>query len=239
MATATAKGGMGAWIQEHPTAAIAGGLVLALVVGSYVLSHKSNPATSQNGPTTNGDLSGLQNGNLVYVPTQTSFSTVNNQQGATFTTTNTTTSISQTGSGNVVNPPTQRPPVGFPPQKPPVGVLPPVRKPPPQKPPVGVLPPVRKPPPPQPQPKPTTKKLIWDQRYTIRGGETLTSIAASLTRSLRAAGMPGSQSVGWHDLYAHNTAVINQQAAAHHNPIPGGPWNDIFPGEQITTPRWG
>lgn len=218
---AAAEGGIGSFIQDHPTASIAGGLVLALVVGSYVLSHKSTPATSTNGPTANGDLSGLKNGNLVYVPTSTSFTTYNKNS-------NNSTSTSTSTSTTTVNPP-------------PVVVSHPI----PGPIPIGVIPhpiipvPVRSQPPPQPKPVATAKSLRWDQRYTIRGGQNLGEIAASLTRSLRAAGMPGSQSVTWHDLYAHNTATINQEAAQRHNPIPGGPWNDVFPNETITTPRWG
>lgn len=182
--------GVMTWIEDHPSISLAGGIILLVLLVAAVSRNKTSTTTNPNG---------LQNG-IVYVPTQTSFTTIN--RGNTSTSTTTTT----------INPgPVQAP----------------------------GPPPIKAPGPPQPKPPVTGKHLIWDQHHTITGGETLTSIAASLTRSLRAAGMPGSQSVTWHDLYAHNTGVINETSAAHHNPIPGGPWNDVFPGETIVVPRWG
>jgi hypothetical protein len=190
------------WIEDHPSLSLAGGVILLVLLVAAVSRSKSSATTNPNG--LSGAPNGLQNGNLVYVPTQTTFTTIN--KGNTSTSTTTTT----------VNPG----PVASPPPPP-------------------VANPIKAPGPPQPNPPATGKGLKWDQHHTIAGGETLTSIAASLTRSLRAAGMPGSQSVTWHDLYSHNTGVINATSAAHHNPIPGGPWNDVFPGESIIVPRWG
>lgn len=202
MAKESGPGGITAFIESNPSLALGSGVVLLLLVVGSLLKKKTMPTTNPNGLAGGGDLSGLQNGNIVYVPTQTTFSTINRNSGNTQTTTTTT----------VNPPPVINPPNIFFPPRPPI---------------------------PQPKPPATGKALVWDQRYTIRGGQNLTMVAADVTRRLRAAGMPGSQSVTWHDLYAHNTSVINETAAAHHNPIPGGPWNDIFPGETITVPRWG
>lgn len=221
-------GGVFEFVQAHPGIAIGGGVVLLLLIGGSILKTKQPATTNPNAPL--GDLSGLQNG-IVYVPTQTSFIT-NNKSGVfasndptlTTITTGPVNSPTSTSTTTTTNNPVYR---GHPiPGPKPV----PTPAPP---------PPPRNPPPPQPQPPVKAKGLIWDQRHTILGGETLSGIAATLTRQLRAQGMPGSQSITWQDLYAHNTAVINATSAAHHNPIPGGPWNDIFPGELISTPRWG
>lgn len=190
------------WIEEHPSISLAGGIILLVLLVAAISRNKASATTNPNGL---AGTNGLQNGNIVYVPTQTSFTTIN--RGNTSTQTSTTTTTVNPGPVASPQPPTSGP--------------------------------IKAPGPPQPKPPTTGKSLIWDQHHTITGGETLTSIAASLTRSLRAQGMPGSQSVSWHDLYAHNTGVINATSAAHHNPIPGGPWNDVFPGETIIVPRWG
>ena len=200
------------FLETHKGIALGGGVILLLVVAGVMMKSKQSttPATA-----TTGDLSGLHGG-IVYVPTQTSFSTQNIKYGAqvnsndpnltsvsgtqTVTGATTTTTKTTTNTGGTSTAP----------HTPPVPIPTPV----------------------------TSKGLKWDTQYTILGGQTLSSIAAQVTRTLRAAGMPGSMSVTWHDLYAHNTNVINATSAAHHNPIPGGPWNDIFPGEVITIPRW-
>jgi hypothetical protein len=202
------------FVQSHKSLVYGGAIVLILVVaGEFMKKQTGIPVSTQA-----GDLSGLSNG-IVYVPTQTSFTTEN--IGADFSNDPNLTSIK---TGNITtNSPTSTTTTSTTQRgsKPPGGEKPPTHKPP-------VKPPVHK----------TAKSLKWEQRYTIRGGETLSSIAASLTRQLRAQGMPGSMSLTWHDLYSHNTQIINATSAAHHNPIPGGPWNDIFPGEMITVPRW-
>ena len=211
--TPATSGGFMGFVQSHPGLDIAGLILLLVLAGAY-FKNKSAATTASNAPLTNA--TGLTNG-TIYRPTQTIFSNI--YKGAssgntTTTTTSTSTTNTATTGGKIINGATG-------------GTTTPT------------TPPVHNPPPPQPKPKPTSKSLIWDQRYTIRGGETLSSIATSVTRTCRAQGMPGSQSVTWGDLYSHNTATINAESAAHHNPIPGGPWNDIFPGETITVPRWG
>ena len=90
---------------------------------------------------------------------------------------------------------------------------------------------------PQP-PRPAGKALRWDQRHSVRGGETLSSIAAAQTRTLRAQGMPGNMTLTWHDLYAHNIAVITKYANKHGHYQ--NVWDWIFTdGEVLTVPRWG
>lgn len=221
-----AHSGFANFVDTHKPLVIGGGVVAVLLVASHFMTRNKAPAAPGTGAP---DLTGLTNGNLVYVPTQTSFTTENIKYGpqsndpnlttitgspVTIGSNNPKTTTTTTTTSTTNNPPGPKPPVVVPP---------PVSRNPPPKPPVPV----------------TTKRVIWDQRYTIRGGDTLSAIAASYTRTLRGAGMPGSQLVTWNDLYAHNTATINQWSNSHGNPIPGGPWNNIFPGEVITTPRWG
>lgn len=205
------------FVSTHHGLVIGGGVVLVLVLaGAYMSSkNKTTPTT-----TATGDLSGLTNG-VVYVPTSTSFSTTNERYGAFSNDPNLKT---VTNSGNTTTTTTKT--INPPPTVPPVHTG-------------GGSDGGHVPPPPVPPPPTKGKGLIWDSGYVISGGETLSSIASKITFQLRQQGMPGSMSVTWHDLYAHNTNVINSTSAAHHNPIPGGPWNDIFPGERITVPRWG
>ena len=213
------------FVSTHKGLVIGGGLIAILVIGGKFLSAKS-PSTSS---TTSGDLSGLQNGNLVYVPTQTSFTT-ENQSGIfasndptlqsitnsgpfgspTTTTTTTTNKGGVTGRPIIVNPP---PPV----TRPPV---------------------TRQPPPPVPHPTTPGKSIKWNVGYTVVGGDTLSGIASKQTRQMRNAGMPGSMSISWHDIYSNNQSIIDSTSKAHGNPIPGGAWNNIFPGEHLTLPSW-
>lgn len=77
---------------------------------------------------------------------------------------------------------------------------------------------------PQPQPAPVTPPPGPRTRtYTIVHGDTLSGIARNVGTT-------------WQILYNMNSGTINQWASEHHNPIPGGPWNNIFPGEQIQVP---
>lgn len=50
------------------------------------------------------------------------------------------------------------------------------------------------------------------------------------------SGIAGANKTTWQILYNLNKSEIDQQSAAHGNPIPGGPWNNLFPGEQIKVP---
>lgn len=63
----------------------------------------------------------------------------------------------------------------------------------------------------------------WNCTYTVRGGDTLSGIASQYGTS-------------WQDVYSHNKETIDSVAAQRGNPIPGGPQNNIFPGEVIHVP---
>ena len=211
------------FVRTHQGLVVGGGVVAILVLAGMFMRSKS-PSTPVTSAT--GDLTGLTGGNLVYVPTQTTFST-QNESGIFASNDPNLTSI----SSGPVNSPTSTTTTNNPPRPP----VPPWRKPPLRRPPG---PPTRNPPPPVPKPPvPAGKALRWDSRHTIRGGETLSSIAAAQTRTLRAQGMPGNMTLTWHDLYAHNTAVITKYANQHG--YRQDVWNWVFPGETITVPRWG
>lgn len=121
-------------------------------------------------------------------------------------------------------PPTPAPPVTGNPG----GPLPPTPSPVPpgpQRPPsVPPPPPTRQPPIPPPAPKPTVQppQPRYTQ-YTIQRGDTLSAIASRFK-------------VTWQNLYTLNKSAIDQMAASHNYPIPGGPWNNIWPGEKIQVP---
>ena len=201
------------FVQTHQGLVIGGGVVAILVLaGMFMRSKQPSVPTS-----TTADLSGLPEGKI-YVPTQTSFSTQNIKYGPQINSNDpnlTNVSGTQTVGGPTTtttttnNPPWRKPPVTGGHEPPPV---------------------------PQP-PRKDSKSLRWDQRYTVRGGKTLSSIAAARTRTLRAQGMPGNMTLTWHDLYAHNTAIINKYAQQHG--YKSDYWNWIFPNETITVPRWG
>ena len=94
--------------------------------------------------------------------------------------------------------------------------------PPPPPPPVGF------PPPPKPKPKPPGdggehKSGDWSCTYTVQGGDTLSRIAAA-------------RHTTWPQIYSHNKSRIDLIAAAMDSIIPGGPWNNIRPGEVLTVP---
>src|SRR5205814_2141216 len=87
-------GDMFSFLEEHPALSIGGVLLVLFVVGGMLTGKSKTPATAaDNAP--GGDLSGLTNHNLVYVPTQTSFTTEN--IGADFSNDPNLTSI-QTGA---------------------------------------------------------------------------------------------------------------------------------------------
>ena len=110
-----------------------------------------------------------------------------------------------------------------PPVSPPQPVNPPPILPPPVQPPVR--PPVPPPGPPQPpiHPGPPVPAHPYTS-YTIKWGDTLSAIAKR-------------NHTTWQILYNANKGTIDSWASKHHSPIPGGPWNNIFPGETINVPR--
>lgn len=60
--------------------------------------------------------------------------------------------------------------------------------------------------------------------YKIKSGDTLSGIASRY-------------GVTWQSLYNFNKAAIDSMSSKRGNPIPGGPWNNIFPNEEIKIPR--
>lgn len=160
--------------------------------------------------TATADLSGLSGGKI-YVPTSTSFSTQNIKYGPQINS-NDPLLTAVSGSQTITGPTTTT--TTYPPAQPPT----------------------RTPPPPTPVPI-TNKGLIWDTRRVVLGGETLSSIASQQTRYLRTKGMPGSMSITWNDLMAHNMSVITKYANMHGHMQNVQDW--IFPGETLIVPRWG
>lgn len=105
--------------------------------------------------------------------------------------------------------------------------LPPPPPPPPPQPPI-----VKQPPPPPPPPPPTPVPPVKPPAPTYK---TVTVTPWPSTDST-LSGIAGQNKTTWQILYNMNKGVIDQQSAAHGNPIPGGPWNNLFPGEKINVP---
>lgn len=213
--------GGGSFITDHPTLAIGGAVLLLLLLGASLL--KKNAASTTGAQ----DLTGLNNG-IVYVPTSTEFYTDNSitaAKGATVTSGN-TTSTSTTTTTTTPLPVVLTPIPWFPPTHPiPVpgggtstgGVVPPHHNPP---------------------SKHGSGSLKWTRHYSVRGGDTLSKIASMATNDARKAGAPGNVLVTWQQIYNYNKSTIDQTAAAHHSPIPGGAANNVFPGESLIIPQW-
>jgi hypothetical protein len=202
------------FLEENPTLSIGGAIVAVLLLGSTLLRKQSSVPNSVNGL---GDTSGLatdQYGNkLVYIPTSTDFTTYNSDSG------------NITGSNNPV---TINNPVGIP-----TGIFP-HRPPGPKPPPPHIPPPGHKPPPPGPKP---AGHLQWGARYTVKRGDSLSSIANGSTSYMRRfQHAPSSVRVTANDLYAHNKSVIDSTAKSHK--YNGNPMNFVVQGEVILLPSW-
>lgn len=103
-------------------------------------------------------------------------------------------------------------PIPTPTPAPPAGLPPPEPTPVPQLPVLGAPPRQISTPTPAPVPQRT---------YTVVYGDTLSGIASRFGTT-------------WQNLYSRNQQTIDTTSAQHGNPIPGGPWNNIFPGEVLT-----
>lgn len=118
--------------------------------------------------------------------------------------------VNQPGSGSSTTPPgpvpAQKPPKPVPVGGPVPAVLPP-------------MPPVK----PPPTPKPIMPPVPAFKDYTVVAGDTLARIAER-------------NHTTWQSLYQLNKGVIDKIASQHGNPVPGGPWNNIFPQEVIKIP---
>jgi len=234
----------GGFIASHPTLLIGGLVVGLLLLVAYFSNKKKNSAA---GGSTSQDLSGIATdsaGNhVVYVPTSTSFTTENigaqysnnpNLQSITSGDIITNSPINQTRSTStkgaapvvvgsvavpITNPPITPPPVT---PLPTGGTV------------SGGVTPVKS----TPAPAPARYGIVWNYPYVVGAGDTLSGIASNITAAARKAGMPAGMAITWQDIYNYNKAVIDSTAAAHGNPIPGGPQNNIFPGEHISLAGW-
>jgi hypothetical protein len=83
-----------------------------------------------------------------------------------------------------------------------------------------------------------SKRLKWNYHYTIRRGDTLSTIAQNVTRTMHVAGAPSNILVTYWQIYTYNKAVIIRTAKAHGDPVPRGMANNIFPGEKCWLPTW-
>lgn len=201
-------------------------------LGSY--NNGINPTTGLPYYNNSGIINPLTGQPTVYVPTGTSFTT--NNVGAQFTgqpgnvTVNATNTILPNSSLNQTKVYAPTPPVA--PAKPIVNnpATPSTIVTTPANPTPVSSPPVTPPP---------TKGIKWTGSYTVRGGDTLSGIASQVSNNLRAQGAPANTVVTYQQIYNQNQSVINSTSNAHGNPIPGGPWNNIFPGEVLTIPVWG
>ena len=193
------------------------------VVGYFILGRKNN----KNAPTTSTSGVTSANGQPVqYVPTTgDSYTNINYNQNSN---SNNTTNIP--ASPMPPMPPSHGP---LPTTKPPSGIGPVPPTPSPTPVPVPILPsPVPPPPPPPPTPKPPTPMplppahppISATKSYTIVRGDTLSGIASRFHTT-------------WPVLYNMNKGVIDSTSAAHGDPIPGGAYNNIFPGEVIQVPN--
>jgi hypothetical protein len=86
------------FVKAHPDITMAGGLVVLVGVGAYLIS-KQSAGVGTGTPTTSTVPSGLTNGQ-VYVPTSTSFSTENLNKGTNIGNTTNNSSTTKSGSGS-------------------------------------------------------------------------------------------------------------------------------------------
>lgn len=231
-------GGIGSFVSEHPALSFGIAFVGALVLWTvFTKKQSTGVSTAQDLSGVGTDASGQR---VVYVPTQTTFSTSNigadysNDPNLTTISNSPVVSNSPISVTNNVAPP----PVIISKPTPP----PPVQAPPPPRPPgstggtdTGGPHPIKAPPPPA-----TTKKwqIFWNYPYVVGPGDTLSKIAANITDAAHRAGMPNNMAITWQMIYNYNKSIIDSTAAAHGNPIPGGPANNIFPGEKIWLAGW-
>jgi hypothetical protein len=236
-------GGIGSFVRDHPALSFGIAFVGALVLWT-IFSKKQSTGVS-----TAQDLAGVTDASgqrVVYVPTQTTFSTSNigadysNDPNLTTISNSPVVSNSPITVSKVTTPApvvvTAPPPVIITkPAPPPPKPLPSPTPPPPSGGTgTGGVHPVKSPPP----PPPVVKGVKWASIYIVLGGDTLSGIAQKITNQLRAAGAPSSTVVTYQQIYNYNKAVIDGTSKAHGNPIPGGPMNNIFPGEKIVVPVW-
>lgn len=192
-------------------------LAAAALIGSYLLiGRKNNPKAAAGASLLPGAKTQPgANGQPVieYVPeTGDSYTNINYQQN----------SGNVTSTSSTVNNPLVPPPPAAPPPPHPNPIPSPIPTPGPHPVPTPAPVPVNRPPqPPRPTtPPPPTHPYV---PYTIKWGDTLSKIAAE-------------KHTTWQSLYNTNKGAIDTMSAKRHHPIPGGPWNNIWPGEVINVP---
>lgn len=200
------------WIEQHPWITLAIGAIIAVVIARIFLTQKaaaSKPNVTTAGIGSTGAVSGDTSG----------LSTDANGNPIVYVPTQDTflnynfasNSYNQDNPVNSNNTSTSTTTTTNNP--------PPITPPPPGPPPPTPVPP----PEPTHSPPPTQTKGSWTCRYTVKEGDTLTAIANSFDTN-------------WPAIYGHNTTEINLIAGAMHEIIPGGPWNNIRPGETLIVP---
>ncbi len=231
--------GTGGFIASHPTLLIGSGVVALLLLVAFLNKRNNTTATGGTSQNLTGIAADSSGNHIVYVPTSTSFSTQN--IGAEFSNDPNLQSI-QTGAIVTNSPITQSTSTATTSTqitKPIVNSIPPNAPPPVVEPPkggtsTGGVHPVKAP----PTPAPPSKGIKWNSTYTVLGGDTLSGIAAKITAQIRSAGAPSNTLVTYQQIFGYNSSVITSTSNAHGNPIPGGPQNNIFPGERIIVPSW-
>lgn len=200
-------------------------------IAGYLLFGRKNAqqAASAQGTSSTSLLGATQTGQplVEYVPTTGDSYTNVNYQSNSGTINKPVTNNNQPVATTTVNNPEPTPtPIAIPvpptlPPPPPTDHIPGGNDHPPS-PPVSDTPPPPPSRPPEPMP-PVRPPAPATMSYTIKSGDTLSGIASRY----------GST---WPTLYQLNKNSIDSTSAAHRNPIPGGPWNNIFPGQQIQIP---
>jgi hypothetical protein len=189
------------FVEAHETSFLAGVVIVVLIIGGKLLGRKNAAAVTGSTVTTPlTDTSGLTNG-LVYVPTQTTFSTSN--VGADYSgdpqltsITNSPVSSNSPVSTTTVTAPTTitvsspKPTVGGPTTPKPIGkpvVAPPVHS-----------APVK------------SYKLVWGARHSVVPGDTLAYIVNQSNMIMHTQQhMPSNVSYSIADLRAHNPGVTD------------------------------
>lgn len=213
------------WFAQHPfiTLGLAG--AVAIIIMRIFTNQKSSstsptsdtvaPSGSNTTNAPNGVPSTDASGNpIYYVPTSDTFLNYNytaDSYNTTQTTNNTTNNTATTTTTNSNNNNSGNTTTEHEPAPPNQGSPPPVHTtPPPTKPPVV-------------SPPPAQTKGSWTCRYTVVSGDTLSAIATRYKTT-------------WPTIYSHNITEINLIAGLMHEIIPGGPWNNIRPGEVLIVP---
>jgi hypothetical protein len=69
----------------------------------------------------------------------------------------------------------------------------------------------------------TIKKRLWNATYQVTGGDSIYTVAARFNCT-------------WHEIYTVNQGIIDTTAYAFGKAIPGGPWENLYPGEVLIVP---